>query len=144
MFPETVIVRLGFTVQVCAELEAKARLLVTELLPVALKKVLPAMVMELELISKAPVSVVTRFDGPPQFVVGLLPVIVRLPVPALAVNVEKPHHCPLRLIEALKVIAPFVGLVLRVRFPPWLLAVFRPKSPVIVIFPAVIVVSATS
>ena len=68
--------------------------------------------------------------------------MVRVPVPALAVKDDKPYHALLLLVLISKLIAPFVALVFKVRFPPH--PAPRIPSPTIVIFPAVIVVSFTT
>ena len=141
--PETSMVRPGFTVQVFVVL-AKARSPVTELFPVAVKSKFPAPVPDrekLEEIFKVPVR--DALDVPRQSPLpALAPETVRVPVPASAVKELKPYQLLDLPIETSKLIAPLVALVSRARFPP--LLPLRPKSPVSVMLPAVIVVSATS
>jgi hypothetical protein len=139
MFPETVMVRPGFTVQVFV-VPFRPKFPVTELLPAAVK-FNAALTEKLEEIFKAPVRLAP--DEPRQCPLSALaPETVRFPVPALAVKELNPYQSPFLAIETSKVIAPFVALVFKLRFPPF--AVLRPKSPLIVMFPAVIVVSETN
>ena len=140
MFPETVIVRPGLTVNVFVVAD-RLKFPVTELLPAAVKFKALLTILRLEEMFNAPerfkpeVAVQRAFDA-------FNPDTVRLPVPALAVKVVNPYHTPFLDMEISRLIAPLVALVFRVRFPP--LADLRPKSPVIVIFPAAMVVSETS
>jgi hypothetical protein len=125
--------------------EANPKFPVTALFPVAVKfnagEPEPTSRVKLEEIFKVPVRLTP--DGPRQFPLpALAPETVRFPVPALAVKELNPYQIESLDIETSKVIAPFVALVFKVRFPPC--AVLRPKSPLIVMFPAVIVVSETN
>ena len=141
MFPETVIVRPGFTVQVFV-VPFRPKFPVTELLPAAVKFRALLTTLKLEEMFKAPARVTPEVTPQLPFA-AFEPETVRLPVPALAVKVENPYQTLLLDMEASRLIAPLVALVFRLRFPP-LAPPPRPKSPVIVIFPAVMVVSDTS
>ena len=139
MFPETVMVRPGFTVQVFV-VPFRPKFPVTELLPAAVKFRALIVALKLEEIFKAPARVTPEVTPQVPFA-AFEPETVRLPVPALAVKVENPYQTPLLPMEISRLIAPFVALVFRLRFTP--LLPVRPKSPVSVIFPAVMVVSDT-
>ena len=142
MFPETVIVRPGFTVQVFVELALNVIFPVTELAPVAVKFNAPVEIaLMYDEMFKAPVRLMVPLKPQPPDP-ALAPDTVRFPVPAFTVNAAMPYQLLARELLTSSVIVPLVALVFRVRVPPLLPR--RPKSPVIVIFPAVIVVSETN
>ncbi len=140
--PETVIVRPGFTVQVLTVLLPRVRLPDTELAAVAVKFNAPVeKALMLDEMFKAPVRLMVPLKPQPPFA-ALAPDTVRFPVPAFTVNAAMPYQLLARELLTSSVIVPLVALVFRVRVPPLLPR--RPKSPVIVIFPAVIAVSETN